>query len=100
MIMARARCRLGATRLSTSSRSSLCFFVAKSGKSRFLIPVLVLISDSGSEQVSGVGFQQLKISNTKSQIPNGSTSSPPHHPEPSRRANHNDLNSKSQTIGV
>src|SRR5210317_559834 len=47
-----------------------------------------------------VRFQQLKISNNKSQIPNGSTSSPPHHPEPSRRANHNDRNSKFQTTGV
>jgi len=46
------------------------------------------------------GVSNYKISNNKTQIPNGSTSSPPHHPEPSRRANHNDRNSKFQTIGV
>jgi hypothetical protein len=49
--------------------------------------------------LTGFRFQPLKISNNKTQIPNGSTSSPPNHPEPSRRANHNDRNSKSQTIG-
>jgi hypothetical protein len=42
----------------------------------------------------------LQISNNKTQMPNGSTNSPPHHPKPSRRANCNDQNSKSQTIGV
>jgi len=61
MIMARARCRLGARRFSTNSRSSLCLFGAKLSIFRLWVAGLVLILYVGSEQASGVGFQPATV---------------------------------------